>query len=64
MVNRMHGRIDLKRLDRVSPLAAPMLLEVGKVPVSGSAEERLLAQAADNLLLAAGLNQPLNLDTT
>jgi ATP-dependent helicase Lhr and Lhr-like helicase len=63
MVNRVRGRIDLERLDRVSPLAAPMLLEVGKVPVSGAAEERLLAQAADSLLLAAGLNRSINPDT-
>ncbi|WP_170368830.1 ligase-associated DNA damage response DEXH box helicase [Ruegeria arenilitoris] len=55
MIARIGDRIDLIRLDRVSPLAAPLLLEVGKVPVKGVAEERLLAEESARLLRDAGL---------
>ncbi|MES0825973.1 ligase-associated DNA damage response DEXH box helicase [Ruegeria sp. SCP11] len=55
MVFRIGNRIDLLRLERVSPLAAPLFLEVGKVPVKGAAEERLLAEESERLLQAAGL---------
>ncbi|WP_171100393.1 ligase-associated DNA damage response DEXH box helicase [Ruegeria sp. HKCCD7255] len=55
MISRIGDRIDLLRLDRVSPLAAPLFLEVGKVPVKGAAEERLLAEESARLLQAAGL---------
>ncbi|WP_425082209.1 ligase-associated DNA damage response DEXH box helicase [Ruegeria arenilitoris] len=55
MIARIGDRIDLLRLDRVSPLAAPLFLEVGKVPVKGAAEERLLAEESARLLKAAGL---------
>ncbi len=55
MIARIGDRIDLLRLDRVSPLAAPLFLEVGKVPVKGEAEERLLAEESVRLLQAAGL---------
>ncbi len=49
------GGIDLVRLDRVTPLAAPLFLEPGKIPVQGAGQERLLAEAADRLLATAGL---------
>ncbi|MEX0308005.1 MAG: ligase-associated DNA damage response DEXH box helicase [Ruegeria sp.] len=55
MIARIGDRIDLLRLERVSPLAAPLFLEVGKVPVKGEAEERLLAEESARLLQAAGL---------
>ncbi len=55
MIARIGDRIDLLRLDRVSPLAAPLFLEVGKVPVKGEAEERLLAEESARLLQKAGL---------
>ncbi|RLK11435.1 ligase-associated DNA damage response DEXH box helicase [Ruegeria conchae] len=58
MVGRINGRIDLLRLDRVSPLAAPLFLEMGKVPVKGEAEERLLAEESARLLQAAGIQSP------
>ncbi|WP_299892155.1 ligase-associated DNA damage response DEXH box helicase [uncultured Ruegeria sp.] len=55
LIQRIGNRIDLLRLDRVSPLAAPLFLEVGKVPVKGAAEERLLAEESARLLQSAGL---------
>lgn len=48
MIQQAKGRIDHVTLDSVSPLAAPMLLEVGRVPIKGSAEEELIMQAALN----------------
>lgn len=55
MLARISG-IDLLRLDRVTPLAAPLFLEQGRVPVAGSADERLLAQETEALMDAAGLS--------
>lgn len=56
MLDRIQDRIDLVTLDRVTPLAAPLFLEVGKVTVSGSAEERLLAEEEALLMETAGLH--------
>ncbi|AJE45919.1 ligase-associated DNA damage response DEXH box helicase [Celeribacter indicus] len=47
--------VDFLRLDRVSPLAAPLFLEVGRVPIEGAATERLLAAEAARALEVAGL---------
>jgi ATP-dependent Lhr-like helicase len=58
MLSRIGDRIDHVTLERITPLAAPLLLEVGKVPVKGSAEERLLAEEAERLLETAGLQEP------
>nr|WP_275981960.1 ligase-associated DNA damage response DEXH box helicase [Frigidibacter sp. ROC022] len=55
MLARTGGRVDHMQIDRVTPLAAPMLLEMGRVPVDGAAEERLLAEQAQALMAAAGL---------
>jgi len=55
MLHRINGRIDHRKLARVSPLSAPMFLEMGRVPVKGDAEERLLAQEAQRLMEASGL---------
>jgi ATP-dependent Lhr-like helicase len=55
MAHRIKGRIDLIELDRVTPLAAPLFLEVGRVPVKGLAEEKLLAAEAERLMSTAGL---------
>ncbi len=44
-------RIEHRRLARVTPLAAPLMLEMGRVPIQGgSAEERLLEEEAARLL--------------
>ena len=52
MLDRVGDRIDLLRLPRLTPLAAPLLLEVGRVPVQGAAQERLLAEEAERLMQA------------
>lgn len=57
MIARIDGRIDHKRLSRVTPLAAPLFLEMGRVPVKGDAEERLLAQESQRLMDTSGLAQ-------
>jgi len=43
---RARGRIRHMRLDRVSPLAVPALIEEGREWVAGGAEDALLAEAA------------------
>ncbi len=55
LLARVEGRIDLVRLPRVTPFAAPLFLEHGRTPVEGAAQERLLAEAAERLMDAAGL---------
>ncbi|MEX1155220.1 ligase-associated DNA damage response DEXH box helicase [Parvibaculum sp.] len=50
MLKRIRGHIVLKRLDRVSPLAVPVLLDIGKVQVDGEAGDALLSEAADKLI--------------
>jgi len=57
MITRVEGRIDHVRLGRVTPLAAPLFLEVGRVAVKGDAEERILAEEAARLMQASGLAQ-------
>ena len=59
MIARTSG-IDLLRLKRVTPLAAPLFLEHGRVPVAGSAEDRLLAEETEALMSAAGLDGALS----
>jgi ATP-dependent Lhr-like helicase len=55
MIARVGTRIDHRRLSRVTPLAAPLFLEMGRVPVKGAAEERLLAEEAARLMETSGL---------
>ncbi len=56
MLTRTQGRVDHVILDRVTPLAAPLFLEVGKVPVAGAAQDRLLEEAALHLMDTAGVS--------
>ncbi|MGE0521427.1 MAG: ligase-associated DNA damage response DEXH box helicase [Variibacter sp.] len=46
MLSRVRGRIVHKALDRVSPLAVPVLLEIGREPVHGEVSDELLAESA------------------
>ena len=51
LLRRAKGRIDYRRLDRISPLAVPVLLEIGKERVlDGTAEDELLDIAAQDLI--------------
>ena len=57
MLTRSAGRIDHVAARRLTPLAAPMLMEMGKVPIKGgSAEETILADEAS--LLAELRSEP------
>lgn len=53
MLRRAKGRIHHRRLERVSPLAVPILLEIGKERVDGSADDQLLGEAAESLIAEA-----------
>jgi len=55
MLDRIGTRIDHVSLPRVTPLAAPLFLEIGKVPVKGRAEEVLIERERTALMQAAGL---------
>jgi len=50
LLRRVRGRITVRHLSRVSPLAVPSLLEIGKVPVGLDASEALLAEASDEIV--------------
>jgi ATP-dependent Lhr-like helicase len=51
LLRRAKGRIEYRRLDRISPLAVPVLLEIGKERVlDGTAEDELLDIAAQELI--------------
>jgi ATP-dependent helicase Lhr and Lhr-like helicase len=53
LLARIRGRITHTELSHVSPLAVPILLEIGKEPVYGEAMDTLLAEAAEELVLEA-----------
>ncbi len=53
MLSRIRGRIIHKALDHVSPLAVPVMLEIGREMVYGEASDMLLAEAADELVKEA-----------
>ncbi|MFN7224319.1 MAG: ligase-associated DNA damage response DEXH box helicase [Paracoccaceae bacterium] len=55
MLSRVAGRIETRRLSRITPLAAPLFLEPGRIPVQGTGRERLAEDAARRLMEAAGL---------
>ena len=53
MLTRIRGRIDHLALPRVSPLAVPVMLEIGREMVAGGASDALLAEAEDELIREA-----------
>jgi ATP-dependent helicase Lhr and Lhr-like helicase len=59
MLSRVQERIIHKRLDRVSPLAVPVMLEIGRESVNGEASDELLAQAEAELVQEAMLQEAL-----
>jgi ATP-dependent Lhr-like helicase len=56
MLARTGARVDHVVLDRVTPLAEPLFLEHGRVPVDGQGAERLLEEEARRLMHEAGLD--------
>ncbi|MDB0061965.1 DNA ligase-associated DEXH box helicase, partial [Octadecabacter sp.] len=55
MLQRTKGRVDHVELDRVTPLAAPLFLEPGRIPVFGEGREKLLHDQSAALMRDAGL---------
>ena len=55
MFDRIDNNIKHRDLPHVSPLAAPMLLEMGTVPIEGKARELVLKSEASLLMKEAGL---------
>jgi len=53
MLSRIRGRIIHRPLDRISPLALPVMLEIGRESVYGEASEVLLAEAEAQLVREA-----------
>ncbi len=53
LLARVRGRIVHKELDRVSPLAVPVMLEIGREAVYGEAADDLLAESAAELVREA-----------
>jgi ATP-dependent Lhr-like helicase len=53
MLSRIKGRIVHKALDHVSPLAVPVMLEIGREAVYGEAAETLLAETEAELVKEA-----------
>ncbi len=57
MLFRTNGRVDHVTRDRVTPLAAPLLLEAGRVPIGGAGREKLLEEETARLMEISGLNK-------
>jgi ATP-dependent Lhr-like helicase len=55
LLQRTKGRVDHVALTRVTPLAAPLFLEPGRIPVFGEGRERLLQDRAAELMAEAGI---------
>ena len=54
MLARIRGRIVHRQLDRISPLALPAMLQIGRERVASEAtEEHVLREAADELIREA-----------
>ena len=49
MLKRIKGRIVHKPLDRISPLAVPVMVDIGKEVIAGEAGEAVLREAAEDL---------------
>lgn len=53
MLARIKGHVIHRPLERVSPLAIPVMLEIGREPVAGEAQDSVLEEAADDLIAEA-----------
>jgi len=52
-LKRIRRHIRHMRLDRISPLAVPVMLDIGKEPIFGEARDAVLREAADDLIAEA-----------
>jgi ATP-dependent Lhr-like helicase len=55
MLDRARGHVRVRRLDRVSPLAVPVLLDIGRESVRTAADEDALLEETAALVAEAGL---------
>jgi ATP-dependent Lhr-like helicase len=62
LLHRIRGRLVTRDLDRVSPLAVPVLLEIGKEPVYGAAQDELLGEAASETLAETLIEEAMRRD--
>ncbi|MES1200811.1 MAG: ligase-associated DNA damage response DEXH box helicase [Pseudomonadota bacterium] len=53
LLRRVKGRILHMDLPHVSPFGAPVMLEMGRVPIQGGAEEAILEDAASDIIAEA-----------
>ena len=53
MLGRVRGHIVHKPLHQISPLAVPVMLDIGKEPIFGEGRESAMADAADELMREA-----------
>jgi ATP-dependent Lhr-like helicase len=53
LLSRIQGRIVHKRLDRISPLAVPVMMEIGRETVKGEGDDMLLSEVEDDLIREA-----------
>ncbi|MCF2906379.1 ligase-associated DNA damage response DEXH box helicase [Octadecabacter sp. CECT 8868] len=56
MLQRTKGQVDHIVVDRITPLAAPLFLEPGRIPVFGEGRDKLLQDKAAELMREAGLS--------
>src|SRR5690606_30598015 len=52
-LKRVRRHIQHKPLSRISPLAVPVMLDIGKEPIFGEAREAVLREAAEDLIAEA-----------
>lgn len=53
LLRRVKNRIVHKDLDHISPFAVPVMLEIGREPVYGEAQDAILAEAEADLVADA-----------
>jgi ATP-dependent Lhr-like helicase len=53
LLARIRGRITHMDLERISPFAVPIMLEVGREPIYGEAQDAILAEATEDLVADA-----------
>ena len=57
MVARTRGATDVCFPGQLTPFAAPLFLEIGKVPVQGAGAQKAVQQEAERLMQEAGITQ-------